>query len=80
MVIDDVETLDPLIEAGCGSNVVAAWGRIKQFVLVALKTSPNNERDEICPHCKHEYPYFCSNGYKCYECGFEWGGQTSPVA
>jgi hypothetical protein len=48
----DIETVDEIIEAGCGTNIVAAWGRIKKKHAEALKPS-HNKQSTPCFHSAH---------------------------
>jgi len=46
----DIEIVDEIIESGCGTNIVAAWERIKKKLAEALKPSHNTE-SKPCPGC-----------------------------
>ena len=39
----DIEIVDEIIESGCGTNIVAAWERIKKKLAEALKPSHNSD-------------------------------------
>jgi len=50
-MLDDIQTVDAIIESGCGSNIVAAWGRIK-VMLKRCQQPTNSQSDAISAYIK----------------------------